>query len=462
LQPDILADILHLYHNRDAPGRLNPALSLACLTVYIGSHMKTSLFRPAWILFALFFLLSGVSPAQEDSQSDEDDYIKQIENQFGVVADPEINGLVEGIRDRLIAAVPESERGDKEIIVKVLNDNSVNAFALPDGHMYLFKGLVDSCETPDMLAGVMAHEFTHILHRHHSRLAERQMRGILVGLIAMAASGEMEGMILGQMLSASMVETYGRTAEEDADRNAVKLMVGAGYDPLAYFELLQVLEQDAIHRPEPGGNYFTVHPNPDERILNVRNALISMGINVPDTIYRVHIPLVLYRPLSDTESARLDDWQTVLREQSQSDESGDDKEETDQAEEISPTLLSEYQLRKELFSGITEPGDGVYGVVAAGDKGIFYMMADSDDELVARADTIISDLGDVFLNGLRDYEVQSRMLSTGPALTARRHTIAVTTESDAGLFGITPEEANAQRVKALKDVLYFYYVEHRI
>ncbi|HDS30099.1 MAG TPA: M48 family metallopeptidase, partial [Firmicutes bacterium] len=336
---------------------------------------------------------------------------------------------------------------------------SVNAFALPDGHVYLFKGLIDASETPDMLAGVMAHEFTHVFHGHHSRMAERQMRGMLIGLLTMAISGQMEGVLLGQMLSSSMIETYGRSAEEDADRNGVLMMLDAGYDPLAYFEMLQVLEQQSIHRPGPGGNYFTVHPNPDQRIRNVRNTLAQRGISVPEIVYRVHLPLIFFQPLTDEENDRLEGWEKQLLEW---DESAEAEKSSGGYADIPVSLLNENRLRYELFSGINIPDDGVCGVVATGEKGIFYIAGENELELTLRAERIIGKLGDIFLEGLRDYEVQGRNLSSGPALVARRRNIATVTESDAELLGMSVSEVNETRVKILRDLLYFYYVNRRI
>ncbi len=431
-------------------------------------RLDRSVALPAMLLMmvAALFLLVGVAWAQDDDSTEEPGYIREIEEQFPVVDDPEINERVGRISERLIAVIPEEEKDDREITVKVLRDDSVNAFALPNGYVYLFEGLVDACETDDMLAAVMAHEFTHVIHRHHSRIADRQIRGMLVGLVAMVASGEAEALMLGQMMSASMTETYGRAAENDADRNGVTLMVQAGFDPLGYLELLQVLEQDAIHRPEPGGNYFTIHPHPDQRIEQIRETLAGFGIELPDDVYRVHLPLVFFLPLSDAESKRLEEWQQALlrRAESSGDEESDreGEDESAQVEEIPPSLLREYQLREQLFEEVIPPEDGVYGVVTAGENGIFYISSETDEELMSAADSIISRLGALFLEGLRDYEIQARTLSNGPSLVARRRRIATVSDTDAALLGLSREQANEERVSVLKDVLYHYYVNRRI
>ncbi len=432
---------------------------------------KKSTMLIRWAICCLFLLTAIAVPAQ--SQDDEvDDYILEIEMHFGVVDDPDVVARVGEIERRLLAVIPEAETDEREVIIKVLDEDNVNAFALPDGHVYLFMGLLDECETDDMLAGVMAHELVHVFHKHHSRMGERQLRGMLIGLIAIAATGDLEAIMLGQMLSAGMVETYGRAAENDADSTGARWSVEAGYDPVGFLELMQILEQEAIHRPEPGGNYFTVHPHPDERMANIRATLDEMGVEVPANIYRVHLQLQLYLPLNEIELERMSEWESNLerRAEGPSEDAGGPSENNPADEiarvEIPQFLLDEYHFRQMLFEGITAPEDGSqYGVVTVGnsdDSGVFYIASDSMGELVLRSENIISRLGDKFLDGLRSYDVQTRTIDGVPALLADRRIVAYVTEEDAELLGITPEETNQLRKGTLKDILYRYYVDRRI
>jgi len=426
------------------------------------------------LLLALSLLYAPVV-LSEENDAPEEDYILEIESEFGLVTDPGMVNRVTTIADNILDVIPEAQTDEREITVKVLDEDSINAFALPDGHVYFFRGLVEACETDDMLAGVMAHEFTHVFHRHHSRMSDRQMRGMLIGIGAMLATGEEEGLILAQILSASMVETYGRSAENDADATGVTWAVAAGYDPVGFIELMQILEQQSIHRPEPGGNYFTVHPHPDERLANIRDTLSALGIELPDIIYRVHMPIIFYEPLSEQEAQRLDAWESglVRRAESGGENAGDhtadgydpdllEVEEPASAEDLPVSLVTEYTLRRELFSDITVPDDVAAGVIAVNDSPVFYITADDDDALSALAQDIISRLGDKFFNGLRSYEVQGRTIDETPALLADRRVILYATQSDADLLGTSRDELNNSRIAILKDLLYRYYVNRRI
>jgi Zn-dependent protease with chaperone function len=425
---------------------------------------------PLIFIIVFFAAMPVFADEGEDSgqaNPEEDDYIVQIEDEFGLVDDPAMLERVGNIETRLLDVVPKDELDDRKIVYKILNEDIVNAFALPDGHIYLFKGMLDACETDDMLAGVMAHELTHVLHGHHSRMGERQLRGMLIGIAATIATGDAQALMLGQMLAASMVETYGRNAENDADRTGTTWTVEAGYDPVGYLELMQILEQEAIHQPEPGGNYFTIHPNPDERMANIREALSEQGIEIPADIYRVHLALRFYLPLDATEAATLESWENAIAQRAEGPDHSqpDDNEETIPEDEIPPAVLTEYRLRRDLFSEIQLPSSGVCGVVAVGtstEAGVFYLAEGTEDALHARADDIILKLGDKFMSGLRNYQVQARTIGGSPAIIADMRVIAYTTDADAMLQGLSAQDANNMRKERLKDILYRYFVDRRI
>ena len=400
---------------------------------------------------AFFFALPLCKGEVSETASEEEDYVKAIEDEFGLVTDEALLARINSIASRLAAVVPSSERGEKEAKVKVLDDPSINAFALPNGYVYIFKGLVDECETDDMLASVIAHEFVHVFHGHHRRIGERQLRGMLIGALVHAASGEEGALLLGEILAASMVETYGRSAENDADRTAVVWLLDAGFDPLGYLELLQVLEQESIHQPQPGGNYFTVHPYPDKRMELVTQVLREHGVEVPESIYRVHLPLDFYLPLDDAEKALLDEWESRLVRSSSPAEA-----------EIPSAMLNELRTRKRLFQEVSLPEGKVAGVITLGGTAIFYITAENEAELKGRAEDIIRRLGELLLNGLRNYEVQGRSLRGIPVLIARGKPIVYATDADAELMKLSPEEVNRRRVQTLKDILFRYFVSRRI
>jgi len=289
---------------------------------------------------------------------------------------------------------------------------------------------------------------------------------MLIGLAAMLATGDAQGLMAGQMIAASMVETYGRNAENDADITGTTWVVEAGYDPVGYLELMGILEQESIHMPDPGGNYFTIHPNPDDRIANIRANLEAMGINVPADIYRVHIPVRFYQPLSENETSELGQYEDSLQNRAEggaNNEENKDDTAVDESEELPLSLATEYQLRRELFKDISIPEGVICGAIAVGDESVFFITANTLDELTQRADDITSRLGELLWDGLKNWEVSgSSPDSSDPVLIARRRNIVYATKGDADLLGISQEEVNDRRLNLLQDILYRYYVNRRI
>ena len=145
------------------------------------------------------------------------------------------------------------------------NRDSVNAFALPGGQVFITEALYRRLptETDGALAGVLGHEIGHVLERHSS---ERMTSGSLMQGLARAAG--VAGGTQGAQQAASMVaglvhKSYGRTQELESDDWGVKLMVFAGYNPEALITVMDVLEASS-----PGGGgpeLMSTHPRPANR-----------------------------------------------------------------------------------------------------------------------------------------------------------------------------------------------------
>jgi predicted Zn-dependent protease len=151
--------------------------------------------------------------------------------------------------------------GLSSVEIAVLDDDhTVNAFALPGGHVFILSGLLKKAESPDEVAGVLAHELGHVVLRHHLRTA---MRSLGVGAVASAVLGDTGG--LAALLasgSGQLVDlAFSRDQESEADEFAVELAAKAGFDPLAVGHLLERME-------EPGAppSFLRTHPSgPDRR-----------------------------------------------------------------------------------------------------------------------------------------------------------------------------------------------------
>lgn len=185
--------------------------------------------------------------------------------------DARVQALVDAVGGRIVARSRAAETG-YPFEFHVLDDGeTLNAFALPGGQVFITDGLVDRLETEGRLAGVLAHEVAHVVARHGAEhLAKERLVQGLAGATTIAtydpaspgsaASGAIAAAI-GQLATMR----FSREDELEADHLGVRLMAEAGYDPAAMLEVLDVLSGGA-RVPE----FFSTHPSPEDRRDRIR------------------------------------------------------------------------------------------------------------------------------------------------------------------------------------------------
>lgn len=157
----------------------------------------------------------------------------------------------------------------------VLDDPGFNAFAAPGGYVFVTKGLVDRVDEAE-LAGILAHEITHVTQRHHLRaLAQRARSGLATQLLASQLRGNVGGAISAQMLALGR-DLYSRGLDQgdefESDREGVALAARAGFDP---YGLPAVLQQ--LRTATPDNQLFTLtlatHPPAQQRLEQLEQAM---------------------------------------------------------------------------------------------------------------------------------------------------------------------------------------------
>ncbi len=144
----------------------------------------------------------------------------------------------------------------------VIDDAMVNAMAAPGGHLIVFRGLLQDTESPEELAGVLAHEIQHVMLRHSMHLI---VQHVSMAFVIAALSGDASGMLSYGLQAAQTLQTlsYGREAENQADEQGLRLLQQAGINPsgmIAFFDKLsQEQEETSPFR------YFSTHPPTTER-----------------------------------------------------------------------------------------------------------------------------------------------------------------------------------------------------
>src|SRR5690606_8316332 len=158
----------------------------------------------------------------------------------------------------------------------LVDDQTVNAFALPGGQIFITAGLYNRLESEGQLAGVLAHEIGHAVARHSAQqIARQQLTQGLTGAVVIASydpqnpnsavTGQM-AVVVGQLLTMR----YSREHELQADRLGVRFMGQAGYDPRALIDVMHVLAASGGSAPP---EFFSTHPNPENRIAAIEEAI---------------------------------------------------------------------------------------------------------------------------------------------------------------------------------------------
>jgi predicted Zn-dependent protease len=157
---------------------------------------------------------------------------------------------------------------------KIVDNTDINAFTLPGGYVYVFKGLIDFVNSDDELAGVLAHELGHNARLHALRGQAKAKKLSWINIAAMAAmmAGGENGANVAQFSQYALLGAmngYGVGLEKEADTSGVETMRRAGYNPSALVTFMQRLQIEENHRPDVKLGIFATHPPSDERAAAV-------------------------------------------------------------------------------------------------------------------------------------------------------------------------------------------------
>jgi beta-barrel assembly-enhancing protease len=193
----------------------------------------------------------------------------------GLYPDQRYQDLVTSVGERLVRSNPEINQSPYYFQFHLLADpQTVNAFALPGGQIFITLGLLRLLDNEDEVAGVLGHEIGHVIGRHsNEQMAKAQLSQGLVNAVVMAGGSEY-GMTAGQIaqfVSQLKNTAYGREDELESDQLGVRFMVRAGYDPNALIRVMGVLKKAAAGRAPP--EFLSTHPDPDNRVQRIKEAI---------------------------------------------------------------------------------------------------------------------------------------------------------------------------------------------
>jgi Zn-dependent protease with chaperone function len=168
-----------------------------------------------------------------------------------------------------------------------VNDKAINAFALPGGYVFVNRGAIEAADNEAQLAGVMAHELSHVALRHGTNQATKAMVAETGLGIFGAVFGDTTGgallTTLGNFTAGGVLLRYSRTAESQADVMGTQVLYDTGYDPRAMAQFFEKLEAETKGKNPP--EFFSDHPSPERRVGRVDEEVEKLG-GVPSNAKR--------------------------------------------------------------------------------------------------------------------------------------------------------------------------------
>jgi len=197
---------------------------------------------------------------------------REIDRHVELVDDPVVLAFVDDLGHEILRRVP---RPGHLYRFRVVDDPTLNAFAVPGGYVYLHSGTLRAAGSVDELAGVLAHEIGHVKGRHYARMRKRaaipELLTSLAGIAVAAASGEAGAAVVASGANVALQLHFSREFENEADQMGLDYMTRAGFAPEGlgrFFERI-VEEQEKL---EPGFEvppYLYSHPEVENRIVSV-------------------------------------------------------------------------------------------------------------------------------------------------------------------------------------------------
>jgi len=206
----------------------------------------------------------------------------EVKKELPMLSDDRVDDYVEDVGRRLVEAIPSEFRHDGfRYTFDVVNQKEINAFALPGGPMFLNRGMIEAAKTEAEMAGVMAHEISHVALRHGTAQATSGQKwaiGSAIGQIAGAILGGGLGQVLstGSQIGAGLkIMQYGRDYERQADLLGAQILARAGYDPREMANMFRTIEKEG---GGGGPEWMSSHPNPGNRYNAIINESKSLRV----------------------------------------------------------------------------------------------------------------------------------------------------------------------------------------
>jgi Zn-dependent protease with chaperone function len=210
---------------------------------------------------------------------------QQARQELPIMRDDEVTSYAETVGRRLVDAIPpELRHAEFRYSFEVVNVRDINAFALPGGPMFVNRGMIEAAKTEGEVAGVMAHELSHVALRHGTAQASKATK-YQVGQVAGAILGAIVGGTWGQVISqgtqfglGTAFLRFSREFEREADIEGSHIMARAGYDPRDMANMFKTIEKEG---GRGGPQWLSDHPNPGNRVEYITQEARALQVENP-------------------------------------------------------------------------------------------------------------------------------------------------------------------------------------
>jgi predicted Zn-dependent protease len=252
-------------------GRLLAALVIAAISLL--TYFGSSVFNP---ITEEKQHVAGITPEQEVALGLQ--AAPEMAQQFGGLdPDVESQARLDQVGERLVSR-SVAGKSPYSFDFHVLDDpETINAFALPGGQVFITEGLLRRLKTEGQLAGVLGHEIAHVVARHGAEhIAKQQLTQGLTGAAVLATydpsnPSSRNSAAVAAMIGQLVNMRFGRQDELESDNLGVRFTSEAGYDPRSMIALMKILDESSQGGRPP--EFFSTHPNPENRIERIQLAV---------------------------------------------------------------------------------------------------------------------------------------------------------------------------------------------
>lgn len=196
----------------------------------------------------------------------------QMAAEFGGLSrNQQYRQIVEQVGHKIVAQSAASKSPYPFKFHVLADDQTVNAFALPGGQIFITEALLTRLQSEDQLAGVLGHEVGHVIARHSAQQMAKQELSQGIAGAAGVAGGDMNSAYYAQVVANMVNMKYGREDELESDELGVRFMIEAGYNPEALIGVMDILESASGGSNVP--EFQSTHPSPENRRQKIKDAI---------------------------------------------------------------------------------------------------------------------------------------------------------------------------------------------